>query len=575
MRPEPMPLSDPRVVAGLARMGWPSFRPIQRHVAGLIFEARDLVAVLPTGAGKSAMYQVPALSRPGVVIVISPLIALQIDQVGALKRKGVSAEALNSHKTRSEKKEIKALLRDGKLDLLYLSPERFSSLDPKEMEEIHVQAVFVDEAHCVSEWGHDFRPEYRQIGYHIDRIFGSSRPQTVALTATARLEVAKDIARTLGISERSLVRYSPDRPNITLGFCAPNVSLVRMVQRASMDAQGASGAQPVLVYGSTRRSVEQAAEELRGAGFRAQHYHGDMDRHQRADVQARFEEGELNVVAATCAFGMGVDCRINGVVHLEMPTSLEAYTQEVGRAGRDGTQSFAVCRANVSQLDIAQSLIDVTWPTPTVISRFWSALRPLFTDRSDAWEGQGHLHRPITWIADRTGVAPQTAESCLRILKDSGNIMRAGHNELPVEVALLSGRGSLSGTRQRAVIERLEDNADGTGKVIGSASFFREVLDLDRAYAVKLREKGAIRFRWPERRCALYRIQDHDIRVDADEITELRRNQRWRIQMAKAYMRDPGCRREALLRYFGDGSGGTATGDCCDRCVKKKRRTSK
>lgn len=568
----PMKIHDPVVRAALQRMGWPTFRPIQRRVAQYIFGGHNFVAVLPTGAGKSALYQVPAIARPGVVIVISPLIALQLDQVLQLQRRGISAVCLNSHTPRSEKKKIKSDLKEGRIDLLYISPERFAGMDARDFAEIDVQMICIDEAHCISEWGFDFRPEYRNIGRNINRFFKGDRlPQIIALTATARREVGEDIADNLGMPRKSVIRYTPDRPNITLGITSAEVDLARLVQRAGRVDGSAGPIEPVLVYGSTRRSVETAAAELRGCGYKAAHYHAGMDREQRMAVQEAFADGTYDVITATCAFGMGIDCRITGVVHLEMPTSLEAYAQEVGRAGRDGSQSIAICRATTETLSVALSLIDITWPTPAQVSEFFTRVKPLFSSREGAWEGSAHLHQTNTWIADRVSMSPEVVGSCLRILIDSGNISRIGFNELPVEMALLSGRSELTGSRQRAVIAALEDHADEQGIVRGSASFFKEVIDIDRAYACGLRERNAIRFSWAKERAALLKmVDDGKPRFDTDRIQALRRLQKWRIQMAGGFLRTPDCRRKYLLQYFGDGSGGQATGLCCDRCAQRR-----
>lgn len=569
--PEPISLHAPSVREALGKMGWSTFRPIQRTVAGYIFKAKNFVAVLPTGAGKSALYQVPAIAREGMVIVISPLIALQLDQVDALLAKNISAVALNSHTPKSKKREIKAKIKGGEIDLLYISPERLSGMDVKDFDGVNVQMVTVDEAHCISEWGSDFRPDYRLIGKNIDRLFPDKRPQVIALTATARRRVGEDIATSLGMPAKSVIRYSPDRPNITFGIVGVDVDIGRMVQRAGRVDGGDGPIQPVLVYGSTRRSVEDAAAELRGLGYSAAHYHAGMDREERMTVQHDFASGAYEVICATCAFGMGIDCRINGVVHLEMPTSLEAYAQEVGRAGRDGTQSVAVCRATVDTLSVAESMIDMTWPTPARINEFWIRLKPLFTAREGAWEGVRHLHQTNVWIGDRVGMAPETVGSCLRILIDAGNLKRIGYNELPVEVVLLSGRSGLTGRRQRAVISALEDQAGPDGTIRGSASFFREVIDLDRSYAKALRERGAIRFKWPEKRAALLKlIDDGRPLFNSLKIQELRQTQRWRIQMARGMIQTSHCRRSYLLNYFGDPSGGQATGLCCDRCAQRR-----
>lgn len=322
---------------------------------------RDLLAVMPTGSGKSIGYQLPALLSSGPTLVVSPLIALMKDQVDELLRKGVPAAALHSLASPAERRAAEAAMREGRLRLLYVAPERFASESFRRLLGGAPLARFaVDEAHCVSEWGHDFRPDYRALGDAARRCRRSDgapgRPPMLAFTATATPEVRRDIVELLGLEEPQVFVAGFDRPNLFLD-----------VRRVSGEVEkrailpGLVGRRRALVYAATRKSAMRAADALRSAGIPAGAYHGGMDEPERTRVQNGFADGSLSVVCATNAFGMGIDRPdIEAVVHFELPGSLEAYYQEIGRGGRDGRRADATLLWNYVDVRTREFLIDQT-----------------------------------------------------------------------------------------------------------------------------------------------------------------------------------------------------------------------
>jgi ATP-dependent DNA helicase RecQ len=314
--------------------GWDGFRPGQRPVVEAILEGRDCLAVLPTGAGKSLCYQLPALVRQGLVLVISPLVALMEDQVQHLQRRGIAAACLHRGLEPERRRDLTRRLRDNRLRLLYLAPERLQAEATRRLlEEIHDQgqlvAVAIDEAHCISAWGHDFRPDYRRLG-QLRRLCPGV--PLVALSATAAPRVRADLIRLLELRRPLIQVRSARRENLAYAMRRRPVDPLPQVLEAVRQARGA-----VLIYARTRLSVERWAKRLCEVGVEAIAYHAGMDPESRALALAHFQQQPAPVLVATVAFGMGVDRPDVGLVlHLDLPASAEGYLQESGRAGRDG-----------------------------------------------------------------------------------------------------------------------------------------------------------------------------------------------------------------------------------------------
>jgi ATP-dependent DNA helicase RecQ len=311
--------------------GFGAFRPGQEEIVRAILDGENVLAVMPTGSGKSLCYQLPAIVRPGLTLVISPLIALMRDQVRALGAAGVAAGSLNSSNEPGENARVLDLLRRRALRLLYLAPERLARPDTVEMlAEADVGLMAIDEAHCVSQWGHDFRPEYLALGSVARQIGG--RLQTIALTATADAPTRGDIVeRLFAVPPRVFVR-SFDRPNLRLAF-KPKERSSRQVLAFARQHAGESG----IVYCASRRKVEELADTLKAGGVAALPYHAGLDKALRDAHQDRFQQQDGVVMTATVAFGMGIDKPdVRFVCHADLPANVEAYYQEIGRAGRDG-----------------------------------------------------------------------------------------------------------------------------------------------------------------------------------------------------------------------------------------------
>jgi len=339
--------------------GHASFRPGQEEIVRAVLAGKDVLAVMPTGSGKSLGYQLPAMLLPGMTLVVSPLIALMKDQVDELNRKGIPAAALHSHLPPEERQAALAKARDGKFKLLYVAPERFASERfGRLISEIPISRFAVDEAHCVSEWGHDFRPDYRRLSSaarSCRRGDGApGRPPVIAFTATATPEVREDIVLLLELRQPEVFVAGFDRPNLFLEVRKVSGEIEKRVLLPEL-----VGSRRALVYAATRKSAERAAESLQAAGLDAEAYHAGLIERERSRVQNGFAQGKVRVVCATNAFGMGIDRPdIEAVVHFEIPGSLEAYYQEIGRGGRDGREARATLLWNFADVRTREFFIE-------------------------------------------------------------------------------------------------------------------------------------------------------------------------------------------------------------------------
>ncbi len=312
---------------------YPDFRYHQRKAVLACLRGRDCLAVLPTGGGKSLCFQVPALLLPGRTLVVSPLISLMQDQVGALRNRGVAAAYLSSTQKRDMQRAVRDAMVHGKLKLLYVAPERLQPL-AEELARVEVSLLAVDEAHCISEWGHDFRPHFRALGVHRHNL---GRPPTIAMTATATLETQSDIIRVLGLSRPVRIGQSFDRPNLYFAARRFDGERTRVRETARLLRANPGTA---IVYVQTRDRTDGVASVLRRWGFQAAPYHAGLPANARRALLRRFIAGDISIMVATNAFGMGIDKPdVRTVIHLGVPARPESYFQEAGRAGRDGAPS--------------------------------------------------------------------------------------------------------------------------------------------------------------------------------------------------------------------------------------------
>ncbi len=371
--------SAPDLETALARLGYSAFRPGQREAVETLLTHGRLLLVAPTGGGKSLSYQLPATILPGTTLVISPLVALMADQVQALEARGVAATYLAATLDAAEMRRRMARLAARAFALVYVAPERLAFPGFRGLiGEINVPLIAVDEAHCISEWGHDFRPEYLEIGSVIADLPGA---RVLACTATATPIVRDEILARLGLPA--------DTPQMVRGFARPNLALravevdgrrerERLVDGALAEALGGpgQGGGTAIVYAPTRRKAEEEAGRLAARGWRAAAYHAGLEGRTRETAQRDFAEGRVEVVVATNAFGMGIDRPdVRAVIHLGPPGSVEAYYQEVGRAGRDGAPALGLLLVSAGDLALRRALLerggDGSAPDPAVVEHKW------------------------------------------------------------------------------------------------------------------------------------------------------------------------------------------------------------
>lgn len=353
--------------------GHPDFRGLQGDVITEVLAGRDAVAILPTGGGKSVCYQIPALLRDGVAVVVSPLIALMQDQVATLRDLGVRAGRLDSSLPPAERLDVLSALSDGALDLLYVSPEGLMSgagLD--RIRHAKIALIAIDEAHCVSQWGHDFRPDYRGLGRLAELFPGVPR---LAVTATADRETQADIRAQLKLDHARTFVASFDRPNLALS-AERKVSPKKRIVDYALERRGAAG----IVYAGTRDGTEEIAAALANAGLRAFAYHAGLDARVREERQHIFQNEDDVVMSATIAFGMGVDKPdVRYVVHADAPRSIEAYWQEVGRGGRDGAPAEGMALYGAGDLRRSLRFVEDGAADPAVKSAQSKKARQLFS----------------------------------------------------------------------------------------------------------------------------------------------------------------------------------------------------
>lgn len=339
--------------------GYTSFRPAQEAPITSLLRNEDVIGIMPTGAGKSICFQIPALCKPGLTIVFSPLISLMKDQVDGLLVQNIPAALINSTLTQSEFNKTMYEVRSGKIKLLYIAPERLSSnFFCNVLRALPIAQVIVDEAHCISEWGHDFRPSYRLIGEWLNSL--PKRPIVGAFTATATKYVENDIKKLLGLDKANVYVTGFDRPNLSFSVIRTSKRMDYVVHYVRQHAN-----ENGIIYCATRKDVDRVYENLTRAGIKAGHYHGGLNDEVRREMQNAYADDKLQVMVATNAFGMGIDkSNVRYVLHYQMPRNMESYYQEAGRAGRDGAPAECILLYSGQDVQVHKYLIEQSIETP-------------------------------------------------------------------------------------------------------------------------------------------------------------------------------------------------------------------
>ena len=552
------------------KFGYPDFRPPQVRAVQAVLSGRDALVVLPTGGGKSLCYQVPALMREGLTVVISPLISLMKDQVDALERRGLPAAFINSTLSSNEAADRMAQARDGSLKLLYLAPERMDAgRTLQKLVEIGVSLLAIDEAHCISEWGHDFRPSYRRIGLIRERL-GS--PQTVALTATATPDVREDVVRQLALRDAEIVVAGFDRVNLTYHVAATRTQQDK--DKAAVQwLRAAPG--PAIVYAPTRKAVERVTSMLVRARVKAVAYHAGLDDSLRQRAQNDFMGESARVIVATSAFGMGIDkADVRLVVHHAMPGSIEAYYQEAGRAGRDGKPSTCVLLHSYPDRFTHEFFVEQAHPGRALIEQLFKLLR------AEA-DKDGFVGLSVDDLVERvpSKAGDRKIGAALRVLGAAGALAVEPAAAGRVWVRLLAAPAritrELTGDREydrevlralwRAVGKRLETGAsidlDGLPPGFGGSMGIVPVLERleSQQFVTWMRTGSGFRL---DARCRDAKW----LPVDWHALERRRQAELSRLDSMQRYAQTRACRRAYVLRYFGDPEV-RAQCDACDRCL--------
>ena len=555
--------------------GYDGFRPMQEEIITAALEGKDVLAIMPTGGGKSVCFQVPGLMREGITLVVTPLIALMKDQVQNLNDRGVRALAVHAGMSRHEVDLALNNAAYGDYKFLYLSPERLGTqLFQSYVDVLDISFVVVDEAHCISQWGYDFRPDYLRIGELRERIDAP----VIALTATATPPVAQDIMERLGFREKLLLKSGFERPNLSY--------IVRHVEDKCSQILNICNGVPGtgIVYARNRRKCEELSAFLRAQGVSASFYHAGLGGQARAERQAAWKSGAVRVMVCTNAFGMGIDKPdVRFVVHYDLPESPEAYFQEAGRAGRDGKRSFAVQLWNSVDVRRAKQIEDVTFPSLEYIDDVYQKLHAFFEIPYDTGMGR-QLKFKIEDFCKRFGLQRAPAFYALKYLERTEHLTYSEEVDIPTKVRINVDRKSLYDVEladqgQANVLEALMRSYTG---------IFSFLQQIDEEYVARRAGQTV-----PQLRQSLYglslahvisyvptdhsdvvvlhhdRLRPGNVNLMPSRYAMLRESFHARAEAMLEYVSETSeCRSRYLLRYFGQ----TETADCgtCDVCRARR-----
>ena len=540
----------------LQYFGHDAFRPGQQEVVERLMAGRPVLAIFPTGGGKSLCYQLPALAIDGLTLVVSPLIALMRDQVDALQARGIAAARLDSTLDVDEEKSLITRLDAGEIKLLYVAPERFANdRFRKNLKRWNPQMAAIDEAHCIAEWGHNFRPDYLKLARILRRM---KIPRILALTATATPAVARDIRRIFRIVKEDEIRLPFHRPNLELRVttCVPDERKAILLDRV----KGIDGA--VVVYVTRQETAEEVATFLSRNDVSARAYHAGLRADFRARAQQAFMAGETRVMVATIAFGMGIDKGdIRGVIHYNLPKSLENLVQETGRAGRDGLPARCEILACAHDLTVLENFIHADVPGRRALGAMLDRILRL-----------GSPFDVSIYDLSRTcDIRQSVVETVLAHLETDGLITHVGRRHtqwrvrlLRTEIQIMAGRGA---TEARHLKKLLASATSERGRLIIDAATCGDPKAADRLRELALAGDAIVE---PRRVAHTYRLKNPEIdaRTTIDAIiTRFERREREdlaRLTQVVGYATRPGCLTVMLAKYFGS----PAAQSCgnCDRC---------
>ena len=554
---------DGRLLETLRRhFNFSEFRDGQQEIIQAALSGRDTLGVMPTGSGKSLCYQLPALMLPGLTLVISPLIALMKDQVDALARQGIRATLINSSLKKEEAERRLLDVSRGKYKLLYIAPERFNIASfMRLLNRLDVSLVAVDEAHCISQWGHDFRPSYLKIKNIVQKI---GRPPIMALTATATRLVQQDIIRQLEMNDPVIVVRGFDRPNLKLFAIelpdeeAKERELIRIV--SSIKGTG-------IVYVATQKMVAHVCEVLELNKMACVGYHAGMDKKHRTEAQNRWLSDEVPIIVATNAFGMGIDKPdVRFVLHYNIPGSMEAYYQEAGRAGRDGKTSYCVLFFSYRDHTIQQYLIDMTYPSEEILEEIYYFLFSL---------GRKEILMTYAEIAEAVDANEMQVASAVKLFERYGILKRMERHRRVFQAQLLMSakkaqKATAGAPVQKKILEYLLNDISGKydlDELLRATGLSQE--QFSRAVR-QMEEKGVLTYFPPfrGRGIVITSLEQPWEKVPID-FAEYRRQyeiQLQRLEDVENYVRSKVCRRKYILDYFGEKYGKKNCG-ACDVCL--------
>ncbi len=556
--------------------GYDAFRPLQEDIIQSALDGQDTLALLPTGGGKSICFQVPALCRDGICLVVSPLIALMKDQVYHLKQKNISAEAIYSGMRYRDIDRILDNAVYGGLKLLYVSPERLKTeLLQERLKKMSVNLIAVDEAHCISQWGYDFRPAYLDIAQIRDLLPDTS---IIALTATATPKVVEDIQEKLSFRNGVVFQKSFVRDNLAY-VVLPQEAKEKKLLDILRKVKGTG-----IVYVRSRKRTKDVALLLSRKGIAADFYHAGLSTEERSAKQEAWINGKIRVIACTNAFGMGIDKPdVRTVVHLDLPESPEAYFQEAGRGGRDGKKSYAVLLYNAADGQALERQLALSFPPIKTIKQVYQALGSYFQLATGGGAGQSFNFHLVDFCK-KFGLQPRIVHSSLKLLEQAGWLVLSESVFLPSQLTIKVSKDKLYDYQLKnkdldTLLKAILRSTEGAFHHYVSinerqlASFLRISQNQLEAQLARLHKENIIDYQPKKDAPQIIFLEDRsslaNLTID-QKLYDFRKNrQQERIKKMIAYAEDPVCRQRQLLDYFGESSA-TNCGQC-DVCLNRHK----